>query len=134
MTNHQAATLRRKQNPNKRNKKLKRRNLIRYHRIFFRECYKQLYANTFDNLEEMENFLETYSSPKMNQEHTFFFFFGSLQPNLWHMEVSMLQVKSELQLPAYTITTAMTEPSCICDLHHSLWQGQIFNPLREAWD
>ena len=33
-----------------------------------RECYKQLYANKFDNLEEMHNFLETYSLPKLNQE------------------------------------------------------------------
>ena len=33
-----------------------------------RECYEQLYANKFDNLEEMDNFQETYSSPKLNQE------------------------------------------------------------------
>ena len=31
-----------------------------------REYYKQLYANTFDKLEEMDNFLETYSPPKLN--------------------------------------------------------------------
>ena len=33
-----------------------------------REYYEQLYANNFDNLEEMDNFLETYSLPKLNQE------------------------------------------------------------------
>ena len=33
-----------------------------------REYYKQLYANNFDNLEEMDNFLETYSLPTLNQE------------------------------------------------------------------
>ena len=33
-----------------------------------RECYEQLYANKFDNLEEIGNFLETYSLPKLNQE------------------------------------------------------------------
>ena len=33
-----------------------------------REYYEQLYANEFDNLEEMDNFLETYSLPKLNQE------------------------------------------------------------------
>ena len=33
-----------------------------------REYYEQLYANKFDNLEEMDNFLETYSLPKLNQE------------------------------------------------------------------
>ena len=33
-----------------------------------REYYEQLYANKFDNLEEMDNFLETYSLPKLSQE------------------------------------------------------------------
>ena len=33
-----------------------------------REYYEQLYANKFYNLEEMDNFLETYSLPKLNQE------------------------------------------------------------------
>ena len=33
-----------------------------------RKYYEQLYANKFDNLEEMDNFLETYSPPKLNQE------------------------------------------------------------------
>ena len=33
-----------------------------------REYYEQLYANKFDNLEELDNFLETYSPPKWNQE------------------------------------------------------------------
>ena len=33
-----------------------------------REYYEQLYANEFDNLEEMDNFLETYSLAKLNQE------------------------------------------------------------------
>ena len=35
-----------------------------------REYYEQLYANKFDNLEEMVNFLESYSLPKLNQEET----------------------------------------------------------------
>jgi len=34
------------------------------------EYYEQLYANKFDNLEETDNFLETYSLPKLNQEET----------------------------------------------------------------
>ena len=33
-----------------------------------REHYEQLYANKFDNLEEMDNFLKSYSLPKLNQE------------------------------------------------------------------
>ena len=31
-----------------------------------RESYEQLYASKFDNLEETDNFLETYSLPKLN--------------------------------------------------------------------
>ena len=33
-----------------------------------REYYQQPYANKFDNLEEMYNFLETYSLPKLDKE------------------------------------------------------------------
>ena len=33
-----------------------------------REYYEQLCAKKFDNLEDMDNFLETYSLPKENQE------------------------------------------------------------------
>ena len=35
-----------------------------------REYYEQLFANKYDNLEEKDNFLETYSLPKVNQEET----------------------------------------------------------------
>ena len=35
-----------------------------------REYYQQLQANKFDNLKEMDNFIETYSLPKLNQEET----------------------------------------------------------------
>ena len=50
------------------------------------------------------------------------------------MEVPTLGVKSELQLPAYTTAIATPGPSCICDLHRSLWQRWILNSLREARD
>ena len=33
-----------------------------------REYYEQLYANKFNNLEEMDKFLETYGPPKLNRE------------------------------------------------------------------
>ena len=33
-----------------------------------REYYEQLHTNKFDNLEEMDSFLETYSQLKLNQE------------------------------------------------------------------
>ena len=48
------------------------------------------------------------------------------------MEVPRLEVKSELELPAYTTATAMQDPSHVCSLHHSSQQHQILNPLSEA--
>ena len=62
----------------------------------------------------------------------FVFVFLGLYPR--HMEVPRLGVKSELQLPAYTTTTASPDLSRIFELHHSSWQCQILNPLNEARD
>ena len=45
------------------------------------------------------------------------------------MEVPRLGVEVELQLLA--TATAMQDPSCVCNLHHSSLQHQIFNPLSE---
>ena len=60
------------------------------------------------------------------------FFSFSLGLHPWHMEVPRLGVELELQLPSYT--TARTDLSHIHDLHSSLQQCQILNPLREARD
>ena len=63
-----------------------------------------------------------------------FFVFCFLQPILWHMEVPRLGVKWEPKPPAYTTATATRALRCVCDLHHSSWQGQILNALNEARD
>ena len=60
--------------------------------------------------------------------------FVFLGPHLWHMEVPRLGVESGLQLPAYTTVTATGNPRCICDLHPSLRQHPILNPLSKARD
>ena len=54
--------------------------------------------------------------------------------HLWHMEVPGQGVKLKLQLQAYTTPTAIQGLSHICDLHCSLWQYWILNPLSEARD
>ena len=60
-----------------------------------------------------------------------FCFLIFLWPHICHMEVPRLGVESELLLlPADT--TAMLDQSLICDLHHSLPQCQILNPLSKA--
>ena len=61
-----------------------------------------------------------------------FFFFLRLHPG--QKEVPGLGVKSELQLPAYTIATATRDLSHVCDLHHRSQQCQILNPLSKARD
>ena len=50
------------------------------------------------------------------------------------MEVPRLEVKLELRLPAYATATAVQDLSHVCDLHHSLRQRRILNPLSEARD
>ena len=58
-----------------------------------------------------------------------FYFLG---PRVWHMKVPRLGVELELQLPAYTTAIATQNPKHICNLHHSSWQHQILNLLREV--
>ena len=38
--------------------------------MIIRDYSQQLYANKMDNLEEMDEFLEKYNHPKLNQEET----------------------------------------------------------------
>ena len=65
----------------------------------------------------------------------FFFFFCFLGSHPRHMEVPRPGVKLEPQLlPAYTTATATWDLSCICDLHHSSRQCQIYNALGKARD
>ena len=65
-----------------------------------------------------------------------FFFFGFyfLGPQVWHMEVPKIGVKSKLQLLAYATATAMWDLSHVCDLHHSSWQCRIPHALSKARD
>ena len=65
----------------------------------------------------------------------FYFYFLSFVlggPHPRHMEVPRLGVELELQLPAHARATAMPDPSCVCNLHHSSRQRWILNPLSEA--
>ena len=36
----------------------------------FKEYYGQFYANKFNNIDDMDKFLEKYSSPKLSQDNT----------------------------------------------------------------
>ena len=50
------------------------------------------------------------------------------------MELPSLGDEMELQLLAYATATATPDLSCIFDLHRSLWQHWILNPLIKARD
>ena len=56
------------------------------------------------------------------------------QTRLNFIPITQVAFKLELQLPAYTTTTAMLDPSRVCDLHDNSQQRQILNPLSEARD
>ena len=49
-------------------KKEKSQQILQKYKKTIREYYEQLFTNKFDNLEEMDNFLETHSAAKLNQE------------------------------------------------------------------
>ena len=72
MINLYPGSRRRKEDPNKQNKKERGEittNITEIQKII-REYYEQLYANKLDNTEEMDKFLETYSLPRISQEET----------------------------------------------------------------
>ena len=50
------------------------------------------------------------------------------------MEAPRLGVELELQLPAYSTSTAMPDPSHVYNLHHSLQECWVPNPLTVARD
>ena len=64
----------------------------------------------------------------------FFSFAFILGPRLWHTEDPRLGVESELQLLAYAMATATSDPSFIGNLHHGSRQHCILSPLSKARD
>ena len=61
----------------------------------------------------------------------FFFFFAFFWPHLLHLDVPRREAESELELLTYTTAIAMWDLSHVCHLHHSSWQYQIPDQLRE---
>ena len=77
--------------------------------------------------------------PIVNLPKTLFYFlnflcfcFLGLHPQ--HMEFTRLGVKLGPQLLAYTTTTATSDPSHVCNLHHSSRQRRILYLLSETRD
>ena len=60
------------------------------------------------------------------------FYFCFLGLHLQHMKFPRVGAESEVQLPAYTTATEIQDLSCIRNLHRSLRQRQILNPLNKA--
>ena len=65
----------------------------------------------------------------------FFFFFLSFVFCLLRATPAAYGVSQARGLIAvYIRATAMTDPSCVCELHHSSWQRRTPNPMSEARD
>ena len=67
-------------------------------------------------------------------ENCFFFFFFFFLKVACVAGVPRPGVKSELERQAYITATATPFPSLVCNLHLSVWQCQILNPLTETGD
>ena len=83
----------------------------------------------------LDSYRRQFSPPNITLSLGFFFFFFFFSgPHPWHMEIPRLGNKSELQLPADATATAMPDPICVCDRHHSSRQHRMLNPLSKARD
>ena len=62
----------------------------------------------------------------------YIFFLG---PHLQHMEMGF-QARDQIRAVAAGLCHTHSNPDLnhICDLHHSLWQHEILNPLSKARD
>ena len=69
-------------------------------------------------------------TPKVNYSFLFPFFRATLKA------YGRSQARDQIGAAAEVLSsaTATMDPRCICDLHHSLWQCQVLNPLSEARD
>ena len=74
----------------------------------------------------------TFQTPFPAVEGWMFLFIFLLPPAAYGSSQARGQIRAAAE--TYTTATATQDPSCICDLHHSLWQYQILNPLNEARD
>ena len=63
---------------------------------------------------------------------TYYYSFSSYNCTWSMWKFPRVGVESELQLPTFATATTTSDPSCICDLHHSSQQYWILNPLSEA--
>ena len=66
-----------------------------------REYYEQLCANKFDNL-EMDDFLETYSPPRLSQEET-----DNLNRPIARSEIKSVKTNDQTKLPTNKVQGQM---------------------------
>ena len=74
-----------------------------------REQYEQLYAKKFDNLEETDNFLETYSLPKLNQEEIDQLNRPIMRNKIEYVIKNFLQIKVQYQMTSQANSTKHTK-------------------------
>ena len=74
---------------------------------------------------------------KLPERYSFFFFFLLFRaaPKAYGGSQARGQIGATASgLQAHVTATATQDPSCVCDLHQSSWQGLILNTLSKARD
>ena len=74
-----------------------------------------------------------WDNPEVCVLHHFFFFLRP-QPVTYGSSQARSQIGAAAEPYATAIATATLNLSSICELHHSLWQHWILNPLRRGME
>ena len=69
-----------------------------------------------------------------NDTNELFFFFLTATPAAYGCPGLGIESELQFQATATATATATLDLSCMYDLGHTFWQGQIHNPLSEAGD
>jgi uncharacterized protein YecA (UPF0149 family) len=101
-----------------------------------RNYFENLYSNTFENLEEMDRFLDTYDHPKLNQENINYLN-RSITQNKFEAAIKSLPKKKSSEPDGFSAEFYQTFkdeliPTLLKLLHKIEREGKLPNTFYEA--
>ena len=112
--------------------------------VFFPSCGTFVFSCVYLRLKAASDgfsfisFIHAFMKPRFLFVCLFWFFWGFFLCLFMATSVpyggSQARGQIRAATEAYTTALATSDPSCLCDLHHSLQQYQFLNPLNEARD
>jgi hypothetical protein len=101
-----------------------------------RKYFENLYSNTFENLEEMDRFLDTYDHPKLNQENINYLN-RSITQNKFEAAIKSLPKKKSSEPDGFSAEFYQTFkdeliPTLLKLLHKIEREGKLPNTFYEA--